>query len=306
MSKQVIHIGANKTASTTLQRALFSHHSGLNYVGEDGEGYEHYKEIVDAMVNDDDLYFPAEQCNQLFSDILNRTEQRTFLYSNEDVMTSRVPVQCARRLKSMLPEAKVLLVVRNQYTAIPSFYANHGAFLKPAPPSYFRRYVSFDDWMNYQTMFIKYGALASFFYNRLLSIYSELFGEENTHVLMFEEFVKDKTSFVKKLSEILEIDIKEADQLLGERHERQRITSRMLAYSRFRTSFFWGVQFSEYIPGGALLAEKLMRHLESGLSAKIEVPDEWNRRILNLYGKDNRELATKYKLPMEEYGYPLI
>jgi hypothetical protein len=220
-------------------------------------------------------------------------------------MTSRLPALCAQRLKSLLPEAKVLLVIRNQYTAIPSFYANHGAFLKPAPPSYFRRHVSFDDWMNFQTMFIKYGALASFFYNRLLSIYSGLFGEENTHVLMFEEFVKDKPNFIKKLCGILEINPEEAERLLGECHERQRITSRMLGYNRFRTKFFWGVQFGDYIPGGHLLADKFMRYIESGPSAKIKVPDEWNRRILDLYGQDNRELAIKYHLPMEKYGYPL-
>jgi len=306
MRKPVIHIGANKTASTTLQRALFRHHSGLHYMGEDGDGYAGYMEIVNSMVNDDDLYFPAKQCNELFDKTVSKTGQRTFLYSNEDAMTSRVPVLCAQRLKLLLPDSKVLLVIRNQYSAIPSFYANHGAFLKPAPPRYFRRHVSFDDWMNFQTMFIKYGALASFFYSRLLSVYADLFGAENMHVLMFEEFIEDKHSFVGKLCDVLEIDADEAMQLLGERHERQRITSRMLAYNRFRTSFFWGVPFCDYIPGGEKLAKAFQHFIESGSSAKVEVPLNWQKKISELYGKDNRALASRYGLPLERYGYPLV
>lgn len=310
MGKPVIHIGANKTASTTLQRALFRHHSGLYYMGEDGEAYSGYNSIVNAMVNDDDLHFPELRCRDLFQSGLVRAEaqDKTFLYSNEDVMTSRIPALCAKRLKSFIPEAKVLLVIRNQHTALPSFYANHGAFLKPAPPSYFRRYVSFDDWMSFQTqpMFIKYGALASYYYHRLLSVYADLFGENNVHVLMFEEFVENKQTFVGKLCDILEVDVGEATRLLGGRHERQRITARMLAYNRFRTSFFWGVRFCDYLPGGQWVANAFTSYLESGASAKVDVPDAWRMKIIDLYGEDNSTLAKKYGLPLEKYGYPII
>lgn len=308
MGKPVIHIGANKTASTTFQRALFRHHSELHYMGEDGEDYASYRGIVNAMVNDDDLHFPENRCRELFQKRLAGSLDKTFLYSNEDVMTSRTPSLCAQRLKSFIPDAKVLLVIRNQNTALPSFYANHGAFLKPAPPSYFRRHVSFDDWMSFQTqpMFIKYGALASYYYNRLLSVYADLFGEENVHVLMFEEFIEDKQSFVGKLCQVLEINAEEAMQLLSGRHERQRMTSRMLTYNRFRSSFFWGVRFSGYLPGGEKLVNAFQRFLESGASAKVDIPNEWREKIVELYGEDNKALAKRYNLPLEKYGYPIV
>ncbi len=306
MRKPVIHIGANKTASTTLQRALFSHHSGLHYMGEDGAGYEDYKEIVNSMVADDDLYYPAERCRDLFQRHYSQVSDQTFLYSNEDVMTSRIPVLCAKRLKSLIPDAKVLLVIRNQNTAIPSFYANHGAFLKPAPPRYFRRHVSFDDWLSFQAMFPKYGALASFFYNRLVSVYADLFGAENVHILLFEELLEDKKSFIEKLCRVLDIDVDEAIKLLGERHERQRITSRMLAYNRFRTWFFWGVPFLNYMPGGDRMADRFQRFIESGSSAKIEMTTIWREKLFELYAEDNSALVTTYDLPLGQYGYPVI
>jgi hypothetical protein len=305
MRHTVIHIGANKAASTTLQRGLFSKHSGLHYMGEDAVGYDGYAFIVNSMVNDDDLYFPIEECAELFRKHLSEETDKTFLYSNEDVMTSRVPTVCARRLHAFLPDAKILLVARNQYTAVPSFYANHGAFLKPAPPSYFRRHVSFEDWMRFQVMFIKYGALASFMFNRLLSVYSEIFGENRIHVLLFEEFVENKRLFMEKLSAILRIDSDEADKLLQTSHERRRNTGRMLTYNKFRTSFLWGVPLSRYVPFGRSIVKVFSEFLGAGKPAKVALSDDMKQLISDLFSEDNALFMAKYNLPLAQYGYPI-
>lgn len=305
MRQVVIHIGANKTASTTLQRALFSKHTGLHYMGEDAAGYEGYASIVNSMVNDDDLHFPSEECSALFRKHLSEEVDKTLLYSNEDVMTSRIPATCAKRLHDFLPDAEILLVIRNQYTAIPSFYANHGAFLKPAPPSYFRRHVSFDDWIKHQVAFIKYGALASFMFDRLLSVYAKLFGEQRMHVLLFEEFVANKQQFIEKLSDILHIDSSEASELLQTGHERKRYTNRMLAYNKFRTSFFWGVPFSDYLPFGHSVVKQLSSFLSAGDPARIALGHDMKQVIHDLYCEDNAALAAKYNLPLAQYGYPI-
>jgi hypothetical protein len=257
------------------------------------------------MVNDDDLHFPLEECAALFRRHLGEETDKTLVYSNEDVLTSRIPTVCARRLHSLLPGAEILLVVRNQYTAIPSFYANHGAFLKPAPPSYFNRHVSFDDWMQFQFMFSKYGGLASFLYHKLLSVYSALFGEDRVHVLLFEEFVRDRSRFVRKLAGILRIDPDEAAGLLHDSHERKRYTGRMLAYNRIRTSLLWGIPLSRYLPFGQAAAGLLDRFLSAGPAASVEISDEIRRRILAFYGEDNALLAAKYGLPLAEHGYPI-
>ena len=306
MRKTVIHIGANKAASTTLQRALFRNHSGLHYIGEDAVKYHEYQDIVSSMVSDDDLHFSADACNELFSSNLGKDSGKTLLYSNEDIMTSRVPTLCAQRLKRFLPDSEIILFARNQVTAIPSFYANHGAFLKPAPPTYFRRHVSFDDWMSYNLMFIKYGALASYFYNKLMSIYSELFGSEHTHVFLFEEFIEDKKKITEKLCQVLDIDIKESMMLLDGRHERQRITNRMLTYNRIRTLLFWNVSISEYFPGRNAIAKVFQPFLESGPTAKIKMKEHWHQKIHDLYAEENTALASAYNLPMRKYGYPMI
>jgi hypothetical protein len=304
MVHSVIHIGANKTASTTLQRTLFRDNRGLQYLGEDGYGYADYAPLVNSLVNDDDLFYSEAACAELFRRNAAQAGDKTFLYSNEDVMTSRIPLICAKRLQVLMPDTEVLLVMRNQQTAITSFYANHGAFLKPVPASYFGRHVTVDDWIAYQTMFGKYGALASFRYDQFESIYSSLFGGR-VHILLFEEFVGDRRSFVEKLSDILRIDAESAMQALKSSHERRRFTGRMLAYNRFRTSFFWGTEFTRFLPFGAKLARMFDDFLAGGMPVKISVSPSTRQKIHNFYGEGNSRLAEKYDLPLEQYGYPM-
>lgn len=306
MRRPVIHIGANKTGSTTLQRSLFSKHSDIHYLGEDCAGYETYSALLNSMIADDDLFYPAEQCRQLFEKYMHASAGRTLLYSSEDLTTSSIPYTCARRLKNLMPDAKILLVVRSQLTAIPSFYTNHGAFLKPAPDRYYRRHVSFDDWMSYQLTVTKYGALTSYYYDKVLSIYSDLFGIENIYVLLFEEFVNDKKVFLEKLCRILEIvDIDEAIRLAEGRHERQSISARKFAYNRFRTSFFWSTSFSQLLPAGQVLAEAFNKFLIAGPRARHVLSDSWERKIVDLYAEGNATLSATFGLPLEKYGYPL-
>jgi hypothetical protein len=305
MRRTIIHIGANKTASTTLQRSLFSKHSEIHYVGEDGEGYASYADLVNSMVEDDELHYLKTECAELFRQHREANLEKTLVYSNEDVMTSRIPKFCAMRLQQHLPDADILLVIRNQYTAVPSFYANHGAFLKPAPPSYFRRHVSLNDWINFETMFSKYGPLASFRYDRLASIYVELFGRERVHVLLFEEFVEDRASFMQKLSTLLCIDADEAVRLVQGSHERKRNTRRMLTYNKFRTGFLWGRDLTSGLPFGGLLARWGENYLKGGETAKIALNAELKQKVHALYSQDNASLAEQFHLPLGEYGYPL-
>ena len=303
--KCVIHIGGNKAASTTLQRHLFTRHSGLHYVGEDAAGYDEYSTVVNSLINDDDLYFCDEKASRLFDEQLRADPGKTFVYSSEDIMTSRVPSMCARRLRDLLPDAHVLLIIRNQFTAIPSFYANHGAYLKPAPPRYFRKFVEFDDWMSYCMMFMPYSPLGCFRYDRFVTLFGNLFGREKVHILMFEDFLKDKPAFMRRLSEILDIDPDEAIKLVGDGQERKRSTRRMLRYHRLRSRFFWRVSLSRTIPGGQMLRRAWHNYLAGGAGAANLLTDGWREKITGIYGPGNAALAREFGLPMREYGYPM-
>jgi len=305
MSRMVIHIGANKTASTTLQRCLFAKSKDVTYLGEDCAGYENYRETLNSLVSDDDIHFRYEAARELFRKFVLSRGGRTFLYSNEDIMTSRVPTQCARRLHEFVPDAEIVVVIRNQLTAIPSMYANHGAYLKMVPRRYWRRYVSFDDWMDYSTTFIKYSYLDSYFYHRILTLYARLFEKQKMHILFYEDLVRDPEGFIRDLCSILRIDAEEAIKLLRGKRERRRNTSRELKYHQFRTHFFWGRSLSRYLPFGAALSRMWRNFLAKGPPTSDFMSDHWRNKIIELYSEDNSKLAQEYDLPLREYGYPV-
>lgn len=305
MARTVIHIGANKAASTTLQRCLFAKSKDLVYLGEDCDGYENYRDTLNSLISDDDIHFSYESARELFKNFVSSCGEKTALYSNEDIMTSRVPTQCAHRLKEFLPDAKIMVIIRNQLTAIPSMYANHGAYLKMVPRRYWRRYVSFDDWMNYCTTFIKYSALDSYFYHRILDVYASLFGKKRVHVLFYEDFVNKEEGFINDLSGILRIEAREASKLLRGKRERRRNTSRELRYHQFRSLFLWGRSIRQYLPYGEALGRKWENFLEKGGPANGLMSDYWRNKIIELYKEDNLKLSEDYHLPLKDYGYPV-
>ena len=127
----ILHIGGNKTASTLLQRKLFSSHNSIYYLGEDCINYNLIKQDLNNLIHEDDYEFSLNRISKYFKNI--NKNKKVFVFSNEDIMGSRHPSLVAKRLKLLMPKCKVVIVVRNQITAISSWYVNHGAYLKPAP-----------------------------------------------------------------------------------------------------------------------------------------------------------------------------
>ena len=102
--KKIIHIGAEKTATTTLQKGVFQGHPKIKYYGINGE----YKE-----------------------DNYNLNES-VFVFSDETltdpVKTKRGVYNILSDLHSFLPDSHILLTIRSQYTALGSFYCHTGVY----------------------------------------------------------------------------------------------------------------------------------------------------------------------------------
>jgi hypothetical protein len=274
-------------------------------MGEDGDGYDNYKDILNSLVSDDDIYFNFDEARTLFEAFLSKAEGKTFLYSNEDIMTSRVPALCAGRLHQLLPDAKIVAVIRNQLTAIPSWYVNHGAYLRNVPRCYWRRFVSFESWMDHCTNFIRYSPIDGFFYHRIASLYASLFGKENIHILLYEDFIHRRVQFMEELCSILNIDPVEALESLKGRWERKRNTIRELRYHEFRDGFFRNVSFSNYLPFGKKIKKSFLTYLGKGSPADGFMSESWKTRIAELYREDNRRLEEEFKVSVGQYGYPV-
>lgn|SRR3990167_2256599 len=200
--RSIIHIGANKTASTTLQRHGFAKHPEILYLGEDSAFYEEHKKLLTSVVEDDFLHFDRHNTVALFCSYGAQAQdsERIFVYSDEDISTSRLPHEVAWRLKRLMPNAKILLVIRNQLLAVPSWYASHGS-LRNVPKPYFGKPVAPADWIDFNLQFPNYAPMAGFLYHRLAQLYASAFGKENVKILLYEDLLANPTKFAKEIAD---------------------------------------------------------------------------------------------------------
>jgi hypothetical protein len=301
--KTIIHIGGNKTASTLLQRRLFSKHKSLLYLGEDCHLYREYKPILDALVSSDDSYFDDSKARQMFdSRFSNIDEDKTCIFSNEDIMTTQFPSVGAARLASLAPNADVVMVIRNQLTVWPSWYVNHGAYLKNVPQRYWRRHVSFSEWLEYCFMFPTVTPVEAMNYHRFYRIFKKAYPESKIHVLLYEELKENPLGYYSKWAEILNISVEDILRLLEGFSERSRNSQRKVLYDRWMSKLPYGNRLTE-------LALRMMpffpKWLNQGPSAVIDLPVGWAERIKEKYRDGNAALARITDLDLKNYGYPV-
>ena len=304
MNQCILHIGGNKTASSSLQRRLFAKHPGIRYLGEDCEGYANLKPLLDSLVADDDSHFDFEKTKRVFCDrFYSHGVDATCVYSNEDVMTSYLPSVCAARLKKLVPDAKVVMVVRNQLTTWPSWYANHGAYLKNVPRRYWKRHVGLDEWLEYCFEFPNKTPVEAMNYERFFKIFQKEFGY--VHVLLYEELMSDPASYYKRWADLLRIPQEDVLGFVANHVERRRYSSRRVRYDRWasRLSVVPGVQALE--SAFRRLLPAMNRWLDDGPPANIELPEIWKQRISNYYRSSNNKLAELAGLDLDRYGYPV-
>lgn len=301
--RTIIHVGAPKTASTSLQRRLFQKHERIVYFGEDGDGLRDEREthLLDSMIFDDDAYYDEAACREIVEAQKMRAKGRTLIYSNADIMASRLVRVCAIRLRRLFPDASVLFVLRNQTTAIESYYLNHGAFLKPAPKPYFRKYVGFDDWMQFSKDFPRLSAIGCFEYDTHLKEYTARFGRDKVLVVLYEELMGDRPAFAEKLARLLKIDAAEVERALSSGRERPRITGKQMHYHRFRSK----LASLGLAPSAYAFDRSVMDRFGNGGSANLKIDDKWREWIRNHFAPGNRWVAETFDLPLDRYGYCL-
>ncbi|EDZ62236.1 hypothetical protein SMGD1_0497 [Sulfurimonas gotlandica GD1] len=292
--KSIIHIGGNKTASTLFQRRLFSKHPKIGYMGEDCENYADINKYIQILVHEDESVYNENISLEIINSIKNNKE--IFIFSNEDIMGTRHPSVCARRLKKILPDAQVIMVMRNQRTTWASWYVNHGAFLKLVPKDYWKKYVSFKEWLSYSFSFPYITPLEAMNYERYYNIFKNSFGEKNVHVFLYEDFIHNAEYFYSQWGGVLNMSNSEIKSYLDGFRERTSITS---------------FQFKIHqISKTSVILSKVLNiifrnFLDNEVSAKVNIPVEFEDKISNYYASGNTKLETTLGLELKKYDYPL-
>lgn len=194
----LIHIGLHKTGSTWLQQAIFND-PGRGFTTEAGAPRH---QLVHDFVLPDPLAYDATATRRLYDPYLETSVARrlTLVLSHERL--SGYPSSggydrslIAQRLRDTFPEARILIVIREQRALIRSMYSQHitdggngtlDQFLYRPERGIGRR-----PWFNFDM----------YRFDRLIDLYRSLFGADRVQVAAYETLNDDIQGFVDAISD---------------------------------------------------------------------------------------------------------
>ena len=193
MSKRLlIHIGYHKTATTWMQRLLFMPAHGYHPLANHDQVFEH-------ITAPHGLCFDPKPMQRLIAEGLEKMLPTGVPVVSSEILSGnlffggRESEAYAIRLKSIAPDARILISIRAQLQLLPSVYMQYVSCGGTMPcAQFFER----------QTPLGYFGFDAVHFeYDRLVGHYQNLFGRENVYVLPQESLKVDMAAAARKLAE---------------------------------------------------------------------------------------------------------
>ena len=285
--KSIIHIGGNKTASTLLQKHFFPKLKKFIFINpENDESLVDLKPFFSLLYEDDIFY-------NKFNKKLKKFINKKVIFSSEDILGSQFTSHIAFRLKKVFGRCKVLLVIRNQVDALNSWYISHGSGLKMVPKSYWRRYVSFNDWLNFIFYFEKKGPILALDYWKNYNIFSKKFWKKNIQILLYEDLKNNPKYFYEKLGNTFDVNIDFVSKALENKYERISRKSLNLKLHRI---------FKNYEISNTVF--NFLSHLIKD-NKKINCINKKNEdKITQFFTEGNLLLSQKIGIDLKKRGYP--
>ncbi len=189
----IFHIGYPKSASTWLQENFFPKIKNIDFIGTHTTNTHFFQSDV--------FGYEPNSVRDVF------LTENTLLFSSELITTSinlgwhhgAYSKTQADKIKLTYPDAKIIIIIRNQQSLIPSAYQQ---FVKNGGVE------SFDTYLNSN----KYFQFEHLLFHHLIAYYEKLFRLENVYVYMYEDFLRSPKQFIERLISDLEFDI-ESDEI---------------------------------------------------------------------------------------------
>jgi len=182
---QIIHIGYPKTATTWFQKSIFPNISNFKLIPK-----ETIQKYIVSTSEDEFEKFIVD-CKKLIPD-------NNFILSDEDFITNKPehipPIEKAKRLQKLFPEAQIILFIRNQPDIIASAYSQHikaGGTLNPD---------------QYIETLIQSDKLSHWEYDKIIKIYQNLFGKRSVNIFLYESI--NQQDFLTKFSQQFNFQLK--------------------------------------------------------------------------------------------------
>jgi len=192
MSKPLlVHVGYHKTATTWMQKLLFTPQHNYRQIAS-------HQEVFTHLVRPLGMPFDPEPMRRLITDrMAGLTDSESAIISSE--ILSGHPFRgghegevYARRLHQTVPQARILISIRNQLRILPSVYMQY--ILRGGTMPYDQFFKGTDE-VGY------FGFTPEHFeYDRLVGLYQSLFGAQNVFVITQESIHRDMDAAAQELA----------------------------------------------------------------------------------------------------------
>ncbi|WP_164916950.1 sulfotransferase domain-containing protein [Leeuwenhoekiella palythoae] len=326
MNKIFVHIGYPKSASTTLQKNVFEVHSeilNLGLFGTENIGKDTYnisnsniylndsslRNFYDTITSSHSIEYSKsnvlEQMQGIFKKYIMDCEgkKKATVFSHElltSVNFSHPDIGLkATRIKEVFPNAKIIIVIRNQIDFLLSQYRD-----QPFDPRNFScgRHVKPDKWIEI-ALKNDLPLLKSLKYNEVVKLYFELFSKDNVKVLHFEDLILDKHRFATDLSSFMNISLEETIDSLNKEKQNDGTTHYHNVFRRILRKYPIVFNISKNIPKNFLIPIKntIERKMQRGRKARYSFNEFTIQTLKEYYKSSNVELNDL--LDLKDYEY---
>lgn len=219
-------------------------------------------------------------------------------------LNSFATMEIARRIKDKVENPKIVLFIRNQKCMIASAYSQ---YIKNGGNYSATRYLFHKEFQktHREALF----SFQHFDYDLKLKYYESLFGKENIHLYLYEDFSADGEGFIKQYKKDLNI----VCSVMPKARVNVAYGRGILQLSRLINVFSREAMIYKYyllhIPGLHSLARRVLPKLNKiKLFNKKATPEallgDDNIKFIDEYYKaSNRRLSERYPLAFEKHGY---
>ncbi len=310
----IVHIGYHKTATTWFQNCFYPFVKSHRYIQR--------REVKDAFLCAHAFSFDP----QVVRARLRLDEGLLPILCEEELSGSfqtgghlgALSKDIAERIYAVLPQAKIVVFIRNQIDVIASAYTQYikqGGTYQPQRflfPVRYRKHKGLQLYRGWKPHIKPLFFFDHFAYLGLIRHYRALFGMDNVHVFVYEAFRRDAHAFLTGYAEKLRIilDLNQLD--FGVRNSAYRYwtlrLARVLHYSTYRGDV---VDRGCGIPvfRSKSLKRQLDRFNKTRFAGRVLSPcellgSEIVAFIQEYFAESNRQLADETGLPLAAYGYP--
>jgi len=302
-ARPIVHVGYHKTATTWFQ----------NRVWPAADSHDYVPRVVAqrAFLSPPGMHFDAAAARrELRLDERERpvllSEENLSGYPHNGGMHGLIGPEMARRIHAALPDARILIFVRNQHAIVRATYAQYVA---GGGTWSLRRYLSGKAG--------KHGAVTRaykapafewehFEFDRLVAEYDALFGSESVHVIPYEALSDPRTLLLRLRREL---GVTVPIQLAAERPANRSLGRGALRALRIVNLFTRQSVVNKTtlvdLPGGQVLRHIAKAALKRMPSRPLRLPPDLAARVEEHYAAPNARLAAMRCLPFAALGYPL-